>query len=83
MQGIKDVVSALSTRGPEPSEQGGKEAEVLADSVKNCGLELAEGLDFDVIARFARVLKTQPVCNRQTIYGVIMIPEKQQLIAVN
>ncbi|GAX84142.1 hypothetical protein CEUSTIGMA_g11565.t1 [Chlamydomonas eustigma] len=82
MKGIKAVVSELSTRGSEALEQGGEEAAALSDSVKACGLELAEGMDTDAIARFVGVLKTPPVYNRQTVYGVIMIPEKQQLIPI-
>lgn len=44
---------------------------------------MADDVDLEACARFAKVLRTKPVLNYQTVYGVLMLPSKQIIIPIN
>lgn len=72
MQGIKGVAAKLGARP------------VAADGPPGVGGGVKEGVpDAEVLLALTQVLRTEPVKNRQTVYGVIMIPALQHMVPVN
>ncbi len=70
---------------PPPGDaEVGKEATRLASAVVTVNAtSVGDPVDLDAVSQFTKVLRTPPVCNYQTVYGVIMVPSKQLIIPVN
>ena len=87
------MVVELSSPSPDAAEGKGGSAELAAALSSKMGAAAdggdsgtqqgGEGLDMNAVARFASVLRTAPVFNYQTVYGVIMVPAKQVIIPIN
>jgi hypothetical protein len=70
------VVSNLSSSAPPFPSDG------VSDIAALVGSKAGE-VDLEALAQFAKVLRTKPVFNYQTVYGVVMIPSKQIIVPIN
>ena len=76
------MVAGLSDGADGGGAQPG-DAELASALSSRIGAQAVEGLDINAVSRFASVLRSPPVFNYQTVYGVIMIPDKQVIIPIN